>query len=927
MLTVASRRCFAVGVLAAALATAARAQPAPPVAALAAGDAAAVDVARRRLAMLPPERFPERAVLPQLRSEDAFRRRAAAWLLGRARRAPDALAEAARRETDPAVLVPWLAALEVATLIDLSAPARGAVAAAALRERLRRGGDAQPSATEWLAALRDAPVDVASDVARDLVAAVAVPPPTPALLALPDERVALLVAALARRPRPALAPLLDALRADPRRLAEPADRLALLLATPTDVWSRADERSLFVALSAEDAELRRTAADGVDRLGAAATDRLVAVLHQRALDGAPVAELLAPLQSMSPRGERHLVGLARALSADARAAIADWLARRPPERSGPQLAELLRDLVDDAVRHADVPPDPRWLALAAPALDTPARVAFALGVLRDSPSPAAREAAFHALVARGEWHGELLDHAVARLGDDQGWRAFAELARMPPDALPEPAWRRLAQLEHERVTPTVVQLLAQRAGSDPVAAELLLGLARDPRAFGRDLAATAAIRLAPEPIARQAWDALEPGTRVSLARDLARRRAPWVLPALQSLGGLDDADPELLLALARAGDRRVAERLLADPTAVPLRVLKQTEDDVAALLTAVDGPRVLDLLAASDGDLRLVLLRWLCGCPAIDPDGVALRALVARVAGAVGRDDLDALEVRALAQRALAQRPGPRAALVDQLDARLPEGLDDSDRELALELLGAADADPATPMSLRELTFAARLAIVEPLAGERRDAEAGVTRDGVVDGLPAANAFVRAAERVPAAVAHTAVAAAVDALWAHPDACLQPRERLGRLLAFAALRPAQLDAWGEPLAAAVLALPDLAGAWVGPAAHVLARAAEARGELDRAAELAREAAVAFLDERALRPLVRRAFVGDAVLGDGLLPTAALWAEPAILRARAAFAAGAAPAEVAAWLDRAAELGTGDAATLDRIATLRQELAR
>jgi hypothetical protein len=883
---------------------------------LATGDPVATEAARRRLCAGPATAVPVEVLVRLLRSADPFRRRAAASVLLAHGLGGEALEAWWGEEIDPRAieaLVEHLprAAAERLVRIDPPAPADAEdprldddlalrLRGRALGRLLDTGGVPPETWRRVLAAARPG----FARAAADRLVEEAVPFPVELLDRLDPSSQSLLLGALADRPRIEAAPFAAALLEAGGLSAH--DELRALLALPAADWPRARVRALPAALLEADRELRSLASRACALLPEAEAERLVADIHRRAVAGQPVADLLPALVRIGARGERLLLGLARDLPEDERAAIVDWLTGRG--------SAIVDEIVADAL-DGRYPLTAALLRRAGASMTSPPRLRAALDLIEDpDAAPELRVAAFGALVDRGALEPGMLAFALEADGDPRS--RVRLLLSMPLDALGAEAWRTLlAQAPHD-----VVQEVMARMAEVPVQRGLeddLLALAAEGVGLG-DLAARVCLIAGREPLARQVWDGLSAERQGHLALALCQRRGDWVLEALRRTPR-EDGKFELPYARLVAGDRQIVDEILADPGSWPLRWLRRGDEPARALLRSED----LDLLRRAildpglDADHRRELVRWLGAAP--DLGGEALLA-------EVHADDPDE-EVRYAALRGLLARPAAAARFRAVLAARLgfapdgspPRGLDLDSRELAFEVIGSL----RPPVDAEAALLVARLALVAPLAHPEHELRVALGLEPIADAA-LLNAVWQAVGREVAPGLGAALATAAAEASSHPDALLSARHRLGRFLALL-VRTEETRPSAAPIAALILGLPDLDPGFVGPASVILAEAAEAASDWSGAAEHWERAARGCL-RTPPEPLLLRPFVGDAWRAEGRLPAAYLAARPHLCRARAALGHGE-PEAARRHLEQARTLGQGDRDTLEELTRIEQEMPR
>lgn len=877
---------------------------------LATGDVLAVEAARRKLVTGAADDVPVDVARALLRSADPFRRVAAASVLLHHGLLPDAVAAWARDEEDPRALEPVVDQLPVDVLAAIVATEPRAVGESAeelpldhdraLRVRARAlGGLMDAGAMDvatWRLALAS-PHPGFARAAADRLVEEAWPFPTELLAGLSRSSRRTVLEALADRPRPEATAWAAGLIAGGTEL-DRAERLLALLAADPEAWPRELVRELPVEFAAEDLEVRGLAVRACGLLSTEQAERLVAEVHRRAVGGASLAELLPALQRIGPRGERHLLGLARELSDADRGAIVEWLAGR----GSAVVDEIVGDALDDRY-----PLDAALLRRAGGLLSEHGRVGRVRAILvAEDAEPQLRVAAFGALVDRGTLEEGMLDFALDPDGDPRS--RVRQLLSMPLDALPADAWQRLlAEAPHD-----VVREVMGRMAEVPVLAGVE-GTLAELAATGVGLADTAAhvcLVAGRTPLARTVWKDLTDERRQHLAMSLRHRSDDWVLEALRATP-YPDGTFEVPFARLSAGDRDVLEEILADPAAWPSRWLRRAEEAAEKLLRPEDVPVIAMALRRPDLDAsqRKELLDWIARRPDLGAADV-LRQCYA--------EDVDE-DVRYAALRGLLRIPETARPFRARVSAAIADGLDPGQRDLAFEILGALQP----PIDADALELVARLALVAPLAHPDHELRTALRQDPVSD-VALLNAVWQVAGRRPPDGLEEAFDAAAAEASRHPNAWAASRHRLGRFLALLAREDETRRASGA-IAKAVLAAPDLDDAFVGPACVVLAERAEDAGDWARAAELWGRAARGCL-RTPPEPLLLRPFIGDVWRAEGRLPAAFLAARPHVCAARAALAADDS-ATARERLDAARILGQGDRQTEDEVRRLGSEIPR
>jgi len=830
--------------------------------------------ARRRLALLPRADLPVAELLALVRAGGDAAAPAADVLVRHAD-----LRETLRRSVDvaraPADLVAvLLPVLDQAQLWEQVASSLAEPALAELARRHRLDAEALVEVLQ-----REGPRAPAAFAAELLVHG---EPPSPpvldAIAAAPAARQRVL-RALADHPRHEYVPWLQ------RWIGgggDPLATLAAIAALPADVQTQAHAREVLRLMNVETQPFLPDLAAA--RFSAGIADGLVSGAHAALLEGKAVGDLLPLLTNVSAAGEEHLLGLAVTLPPDECEAVCRWL----DTRDSVALSRRIEAALDGSIALDD-----QWLRRAGASLDSAARTARVAAVLAEGEPRAGL--AFEALV-----EGDRYDPGMLPLlrTPGAGVERARSLLRLPAGVLPVPVACDLLQHEEPSVRLAAVHYLAGPDLAEPALAALRVRLAHDDDERVRGACARSLTAYAADEPAREAFAVAFGSAFGDEAVDwLLARPRPFGLALLQELRAQRSAPREvddLDTGLVRLGDLRPLPGLLARLGELPPRLVKR----LRPVLSTVADPAIVQQLAAAATDAGLgelrreVLVEALAARP--EPDVELLRGLLER-------EEDDGIRAAAL-HGLLATASG--AAMLEQLNARLgQQPLQRADEDLAFEILGAAPL----PLSTAVVEFAARLALVAPLASPVPEAELTLSERGVGGDYPLVQPLVELIRRAPRREHGEAIARVVAQARAHRNAHALSRRRLGHLFSYLALAGPAFAAAAPALAEAILDAPDADPTWVGPASLVVGRQLEASGDLAAAADAFAAAFDALLQSPP--PVVqRRRFVSDPDPARGSVPMAALAARPALLRARLKLGSGdVAAARTAAQTARARAL--------------------
>lgn len=707
------------------------------------------------------------------------------------------------------------------------------------------------------------------------------------------------LAGLVAQPRASAVPWLERIIATGDDAFEPDEQLLARAALPGDRLDAGMVRDLLRrALALEDVGAVHTACA---RLAPNVADGLVGWAGAALAEDVPIATLLPCLSNLSPRGEEHLLGVARTQPQDVCETVLQWLASRGSQRLGEQVAAALE---------GEIALEPYLLRRAGDHLDTPARVARVEGLLSSALDEQVQQLAFFALLDAHHYSPSLLAFALAEAGG--GVSRVRRLLQLPLARLPADAW--IALLQSERQEVRVLACNALTTGAYPEAVERVLVelMTHDPAVA--PAAVRALVAFGSEATVRMLWPRLSAATRVQSVQALCDRQLPWIAVLLrEERGRLEQAQVDLadeygavLLALAELGDGGAFERFVEDLGQRSLAILRRARETmVAGLLPAHAGALQRWLRAPTPEAAQLEILGWLAQRPDLD-----LRQTLVQLE----RDGSE--ELRDEARRALLVGAGA-APFHARLRQRITVGFDAGDRDLAHEVIGAL----RPPLSAEAIDLLARVVLLEPLADLRvaaaRASETGLARSAEFPlHLPVVD-LLRRGEAVGAGV----FAQVADEARAHAHSALLDGRCLGHFVLALAPFPDLRAGLGPTLAQLLLEAAGADEAWRGPAELLLAEAAERDGRFEAAAELYQRAVRGLL-RQPLPPLARRALLGDAAeLG---ARAAALAARPFACRVRAALARGDRDAARVA-LTLAADLAVGDHDTGDEVDQLRKKI--
>lgn len=512
--------------------------------------------------------------------------------------------------------------------------------------------------------------------------------------------------------------------------------------------------ALIPALGDEDNPGRRNAA--VEALIQFGSEALSPLADAIGTDDPGVRKLIADALAAIADGRSlpHVLGLVEDPDPNVRAATADALGAIGGEAAETALRHLATDveevsLVRFSALHAlSVQGNPMRASELGAALDDPTLCPAALLLLgcpddREAvsillkalaaPSPSAREAAMGSLlILIGRSDGARSEELVAQIrevADSSPTLVGSALQRLADADLPT----RLILVQFlglSRIPEAVVPIL--RAGRDEALAEVSLstlealgplaeetldgcwsdldsGSRRDACAFlGRTDGSRGALRLL------EALDDVDPEVRIAAARAVAQRAAAEAVPVLvrrlgaAALDGEFDngaeivAVTEALIALSECASLtdEVVELLRSGLEDAPDRVRFAMAGVLATIVRPADAPMVELLLRDPDAGVRRAAVEALARLdpvaatetlrPALGDESARVRAAAARALGSCPSDDV----FDDLGRLAGDEEPLVRAAAVRAAGDRY-SGSDEAHRKVALDLIAAGLADDA----------------------------------------------------------------------------------------------------------------------------------------------------------------------------------------------------------------------------------------
>lgn len=704
--------------------------------------------------------------------------------------------------------------------------------------------------------------------------------------------------------------LLDGLSDRPRRDADAwlerlwsrgslsrVERLHVIAALPHDQLDREMAVEVLDVAGAQDPDIVEAALRAAANLPASLADGLIAEVRWRAEQGARIADFLPYLIRISSNGDQHLLAIASGFDTESRDRICTWLV----SRDSPGLRERVRAALD-----GEIPLELHLLTRARPQLDRPGRVRRVIDRLRLGDDEEKLKA-FEVLVRAGVYVDNMLDYALDNGLEEED--RVRMLAGLPAGSLPDEAILQLLGRERSRTVAYACnaagkQLLAPRV--EDVVVELATGVhPQDVVAAATRAVIASGSRPAVEKVFGRAASTSD---SIRAVQWLVQRREPWVVEILTRArsAASESVDEFLRVALARLGDQRLLDELVANAGESSSGLLRQARSFVvpamnaerAALIAAqAEDPKLSD-------SVRVELVSWLGQRPDLE-----VAETLQRLAESTSSESLRMEALRGLLI-------GPRrGALRNELVEALDEPLNERHQELAFQI--AASAEP--PLSDEDMELMARLTLEVPLLQPEEEARG----DGLGSrraGFPMLRLVVQQLRHDPRA--GQAFGDVVVELLGRFDTGLLSRRRCIQFLLLASVSPELLDEIGPPVARLLLAVPEADG--IGPAHWILGQTAEAAGDLEDAAEHYRRAARIMLRDPDSREF--RIFLGDADAVLGVHPGAALSARGPLTAARAALLAGDRQ-EALRHLTVAATLAAGDDETAQEVLRLQTELNR
>ncbi len=725
-----------------------------------------------------------------------------------------------------------------------------------------------------------------------------------------------LIGGLGRRPRSKAVPwLLDLLTEDK---VEGELRMLALAALPADRMSAKFARQILAA--ATDPQMSSAARRAALSLPPALADSLVGAVHGHILAGHAADALLPCLENVSALGERQLVSLVAALPTSSKEYVCQWLSGR----EGASLQAYIETALD-----GQAPLEPHLLRRAGPLLVSSARIDRVVAILGHEEQ-GMRQLAYHALTSVGAWHEQMLDFALAELGEHAQQRHGTTMQRVrmllqkTAGALPEAVWLYLLGDEVLAAEPQVarwtLRILAKEDFAGPIESRLIALAGAAP-----GLVAEAAVRAimvgGTESAVQGVWTARKDASfRILALSWLFEKPDSWLLRWLrEQLALLDRIEvPDASLCQLRSHILHALARL-QEPGAFD-RLMRELPMDLASLR------RFSKVLVEGLRDEHLVLLRKCFERAESEILRSELLQWVGQRPDLSSRDWLMTLhakdpseEVRLEAKRALLST-GHGDDFRMRLLADLKRPLRGDSLELAYELVG----NMPRPTSDLDLALLARMLLLSPLAAPLREIEASLADDPRGPVHPLHLAIVDHLRRDPS-IRVAPFADVVDELRRHPSRHALSGHRLGYFMLEIAKWPHLRRELAPAIAEVVLATLDPDSSFKGAARFLLAERAERAADWRLAAEH-HAAAARLLLRRPLFPLFQRVLLGDESPVDGILPVAALAARADICLARFEIARGDARAARQA-LRRAQALGFGDDRTIDEIKELDRRLKK
>lgn len=704
-----------------------------------------------------------------------------------------------------------------------------------------------------------------------------------------------LLEGLSARPRPDASMWLERLWS--RGSLDRVERLQVIAALPPDRLDAGMVEEVLDVAGIPDPDIADAANRAAANLPTNLADGLIAEVRWRSEQGAKAADFLPLLTGISADGEEHLLAIASGLDAENRDRICTWLV----SRKSPGLQERVRAALD-----GEIPLELHLLRRARPLLDRPARVRRVVDRLRLGDDEEKLEA-FEVLVRAGVFVDPMLDFALDNPQEEED--RVRLLTGLPAGSLPDAALLELLGRERSRGVAHACAAAARRALGRQVE-EVLLGFVNGPSPQVVRAAATRAVILAgSRPAVEKVWHQVEgTGEMIRAVQWLAQRQDLWVGEVLMRarVGAPESVDEFLRIALARLGDRRLLDELIANAGESSGAVLRQARSLVVPAMTAEHAAQI----AAQAEDpivsesVRIELVSWLGQRPDLGVEP-ALERLVASSSSEPLR--MEALRGLLMGPR----RAELRAELVEALEAPLGE----RDQELAFQVVASA----GPPLTLPEMELMARLTLQAPLLQPDEEARIDLL-GGRRGGFPMLRLVVQQLRTDPRA--GPAFGEVVGELLDRQDVGLLSRDRCLEFLMLSRVNPDLLADIGPPLSRLLLEIPEADG--VGPAHWILGEAAEASGDDRSAANHYTLAARTMLRDPDSRQFW--IFLGDPTARPGSHPGAALSARGPLSAARAALSAGDREAATR-HLAVAATLAAGDDGTAREVLRLQTELNR
>ncbi len=645
-----------------------------------------------------------------------------------------------------------------------------------------------------------------------------------------------------------------------------------------------------------DSDLRSAALHAADQLSPNVADKLVPELHKRCLMGKSASEMLDCMDRLSPKGERHLLGLARALPMEPREEIAEWLTRR----SSAAVATLVEGALDGSFAL-----EPYLIRRSMPFLKDADHRNTVLAFLQGGDAHEA-VAAFAALVDAGIYDERMLEYAL----DDERQQVsrLRRLLELPFHLLPVSLFVEL--LEHSNEALVAVALASLRPG--PMVHDLEPHLLRLTTDLETSVGLRAAERLfaaGRSQVVEELFAKMIPAQRQRVLSSLRERKEPWVMAMLKRDDSIASQFTRMCL-----GDQAVFDQLIADPKKWSARWLSRCDDLALEYLSAkhLSGMERALLLQPISSERRSILVGWLAQRP-----DLACGALLTRLYEKDGDEEVVYEALRGLLSRPLGK------VIRDRCQELFVTGMSETDKDLAYEVVGAMTA----PLSVDDAEFLAQLMLLVPLTDPVAESSLHLVNSGAVriPDLPLLNMFWHLIRKGLSADAQARVREVAAAAMVHPNRHALGRRRLGGLLVMIS-RDASLRASLAPAIAKLIVMsPDHAADYLGPAYFVLGEEA-ARAEDWKGAAAAYASACRYFMHTPPRPSVVRIMLGENLQGDGQIPVASLTSLPHEYRARAAHAAGN-RAKALELMARARSLAFGDRESERVLGTLQQEIER